>query len=768
MEYNQALLKEIITELKIEPITAKCLLSAGLSSLKECKDFLNPSLSRLTKLEEYDGLKDVSDRIKQAIDNKESVMIYGDYDTDGVTSVAMLKLFLASKGVDVNYFIPDRRKDGYGLSEQAIEALAEEYNPDLFITVDCGITNIEEVDYILEAIGSDIVITDHHEPQDTLPNCKIFNPHVNSHENAYEYLCGAGVVLRLIESLSSFEESLEYYDLAALATVADMMPLKGDNREIVSYGLSILNAKPRKGIELLLKSFTKDKIAASDISFKIAPRINAVGRLANANEVVDLFIEQDYFLLENLVETITEYHNERQTLTTKLYEDVVDELQNYDFDKYPIIILKKKGWDEGVLGIAAARVAGEFNRPTILLTEQPSGDLKGSGRSIEAVNIFECVKHSSLNPSKYGGHSQAFGVSMESGEFDQFKESVNKYFKSAYENEVLLQDGREYFDFKTEVQNPMKVARELEKLEPFGQGNPRPFFEAVIGNIGFSQIGDKPHIAYKTRGFQIAGFHMLDKLDIINSEIEKKIVFTLGINTYKGIDSVQAILDSVKCISHSDAVITNYALTSLYPDKSIFKPENITLDNALKLIEGNNYTTAYICYTKQSFDEFINACKSPIIKNSYFIENPCPNNAIYFNIDEGADLSRYKNVVFIDRPISLGYIDILKLNKDCKVYYIDNNNGIDLLKSLKIDYSILGSIYRQIEKKAEGSSIINVSKLYVDIETLLNINYNIFIVAICIFMDLEILVKEGKFLRLQKNVKNPIANSRLYNLIMEG
>ena len=765
MEYNQELLDQIVNQLKVETITAKCLLGMGLTSIEECKDFLNPTLKNLTKLEDYDGLMEVRDRIQQAIDNKERVLIYGDYDSDGICSTAMLKMFFDSKGVEANYFIPDRRENGYGMSEEAIEEIVEEFNPDLFITVDCGITNINEVDFILEAVGSDVVVTDHHMPQDELPNCKFFNPHINTHENAYEHLCGAGVVLRLIEALSSFEESMKYYDIAAIATVADMVPLTKDNRAIVTYGLMALNSNPRKGVDMLLKTFTKDAITSSDIGFRLAPRLNAVGRIANANSVVNLFIEQDHFLLQNLIEEIDECHAQRQALTKKTVDEVFEQLQTYDFDKYPIVVAYNENWDEGILGIVAARVANDYNRPAILLTKGKEGILKGSGRSIEAINIFECVKGSSGALAGFGGHSQACGLSLDKENLEQFREDINNYFKENYSNDILLQDSNEYFDFH-EVKDYLKIAKELEKLEPFGQGNKKPLFEAVVGNLGFKQINDKPHIQYKKGKFQMVGFYLLDKLDILNSEIEKKIIFQLSVNRYNNFESAQAQLQDIKCVSFDDALIANYVTTSLYPDKSIFHPEEISVEDALKLIDGNNYTTAYLCYTKETFDEFNKACKKSIVKNSYFIESPCPNNAIYFDINENADLSRYKNVVFLDKPLSLGYIDILKLNKDCKVFYVENGNGLKLVKDNMVSYEMLGKIYLETQKILANNPQIGVYQIYVDIEKLLNVNYNNFMVAICIFMDLGILTKEDKLLKFQKNVKNPIKNSRLYNLIV--
>ena len=346
MEYNQALLEQIIKELKVEKITAKCLLNCGFSSIEECREFLNPSIEKITPISQYEGLEDVAQRIEQAIENNERVLIYGDYDADGICSTVMLKTFLESKGLEeVNYFIPNRREDGYGMNEESIDEITEQYDPDLFITVDCGITNVNEVDYIYNDLGRDIVVTDHHQPQDALPNCKIFNPHLTKN-GAFEDLCGAGVVLRLIERLSSFEESKEYYDLAAIATITDLVKLEKDNRAIVKYGLSVLNHTKRLGLHDLIRTFSKDQLTSQDIGFKLGPRINAAGRISNADSIVELFTEQDPYVVQSLVEEIEEYHMQRQALTKKTAQSVEEELAHYDFNKYPIIVLYNKDCTE--------------------------------------------------------------------------------------------------------------------------------------------------------------------------------------------------------------------------------------------------------------------------------------------------------------------------------------------------------------------------------------------------------------------------------------
>ena len=766
MEYNQALLSNLVEQLKVEPITAKCLLGIGLSSVEECKEFLNPSLKNLTKLENYKGLQEVKERIQQAIDNKERVVIYGDYDADGICSTAILKMFLESRGVDVNYFIPDRREDGYGMNEESIDEITEEYDPDLFITVDCGTANVNEVSYIYNDLARDVVVTDHHEPQEELPDCPIFNPHLTK-DGAYEHLCGAGVVLRLVEALSSFEESLKYYDIAAIATIADMVPLTKDNRIIVKHGLDALNSSPRKGLATLIKTFSRDKLTSTDIGFKLSPRINAVGRLSNATAVVELFSEQDDFLLKSLVEEINDFHNSRQNMTKKLCDEAEEMLAHYDFESYPLVVLYNPKWDEGILGITAAKVTKDYNRPVILLTDGQNGQIKGSGRSIEKVNIFECVSAASSKLSKFGGHSQACGLSLAKEDLDSFRKELNDVFKEKYSNDVLLERDENIFDFH-EINNLLKVTKELEMLEPFGQGNRRPLFGSIVGNLGFKPMKEGlEHVVYKSGKFQMVGFYLLDKLDILNSAIQKELIFTLSLNTFNNIDYTQAIINDVRCVSFEDNIISNYVFTALYPDKSIFHPKSINFDEAKALMEGSNYSTAYLCFTKQTFDEFSKLIDKKVVKNSYFIENKCPNNAILYNIGINEDLTRYKNVVFLDRPISLGYIDELKLDKDCEVFYVENGNGLKLLRKYMLQYDMLGKVYLEISKILQNAPNTSVYNIYVDIEKLLNVNYNSFVVAICIFMDLGLFEKDGKFLRIQKNVKNPITNSRLYKYIME-
>jgi single-stranded-DNA-specific exonuclease len=764
-DFSEELLEKFTKELDIEKITAKCLINCGLKTIEECKEFLHPSFDSLTKVDLYPGFSEVKERLNRAIENNESIMIYGDYDVDGICSTALMYLFLKSKGVEnVNYFIPDRRENGYGMNSESLEELQEEFNPDLYITVDCGIGSVEEIDYIIEGFGSDVIVTDHHQIPAIAPNCPIFNPHLCKDET-FADLCGAGVVLRLIEGMTSFEESKQYYDIAALATIADMMPLVKDNRIIVKYGIELLNKHKRKGLYKLISTFTKEEINSTDIGFKLAPKLNAVGRLKNTNQLIDLFTEDDDFLLDTLVEDINETNQKRQVMSKKLLEEVEEAISGYDFEKYPIIVLKGAKWDEGILGICASSIQNEFNHPVLLFTKTSEG-LKGSGRSIPNINIYECVSSQSELLSRFGGHPQACGLSLDESNFEAFKEGINAYCKSHFDDSIYLENHNDYFDFH-EIKDLKKVAKELMMLEPYGEKNKKPLFGCEIQNLKFKRIKiGSNHIVYKNRGFQMVGFNMADKLPVLNNQLRKIITFNIQLNIYNNVESVQAILKSTHCIEFEDGFIDNYIKTALYEDKSIFHPKAIEPQEAIKLIEGNKYSTAFICYSKSTFNAFKEKCKEKLLVNAFYMDFAAPNNALFFNLDKSESLDKYKNVVFLDRPISLGYIDELKLNKDCVVYYVENNEPMKNLKNYLSSYEELGLMFKEIDKLTKFNSYMDIWSLYMDIEKSLNVNYNNLVVAMHIFADLGILIQDAGVYKIDKKVKNPISNSKLYKKII--
>lgn len=371
----------------------------GLDTEDEILSFLRPSLDKMSSPFDIDGMREGADRIKRAILNKEKVLIFGDYDCDGIGAISILMLYLRDK-LDVKYFIPNRVTDGYGMNVDTLKSLISRRRPDLVITVDCGITASEEVEY-LKGEGIDVVVTDHHEPQDVLPDCIVIDPKVKR-EGFYDF-CGAGVALKLVEAMAGREEIKKYLDIAAISTIADVVPLKDDNRIIAYYGLKQIATSPRKGIKLLLGT---ERLTSHDVMFKLAPRINAAGRLGSAMKTVDLFLEDDIFLLRNLCDDLESDNQKRQNICETVVNEAKSMLSNTDFNKIGAIVLAGENWEAGVLGIAAARLVEEFKFPAILFTR--SGDqYKGSARSIKEVNLFEELSKFSHLFTTFGGHSQA-------------------------------------------------------------------------------------------------------------------------------------------------------------------------------------------------------------------------------------------------------------------------------------------------------------------------------------------------------------------------
>ncbi|MDE6614182.1 MAG: DHH family phosphoesterase, partial [Clostridia bacterium] len=427
-EQLSLLAKEFAVDKKLIEI----LVDRGYDTREKLYAFLYPTFDNLTDAHKYIGYDDVLERINYAIENSEKILIYGDYDCDGICGTSILYNFFKSRGAEVNCFLPNRHTDGYGLSIETLEKLAEEYLSDLLITVDCGITSVEEVEYAREVLGFDVIITDHHEVGEILPDCLIFNPKL-SNEDCFRELCGAGVALRIVEGLGGIEEMKKYLDIAAIATVADVVPLVGDNRIITHAGLKIINSfNARRGIKMLVKSCVEGEVTAFDIAFKIAPRINSIGRLSDANDVLDLFCREDNFLLENIVKQLNDSNAKRMELTNDLSDYCFEMLKNYDFDENAVIVLHNAYWDDGIIGIVASRITETFNRPTILITK--SGEnFKGSGRSIKGLNIHKYVSQCSDILVRFGGHAMACGLSIKEKDIDEFTKRLNALVKADFD-----------------------------------------------------------------------------------------------------------------------------------------------------------------------------------------------------------------------------------------------------------------------------------------------------------------------------------------------
>ncbi len=571
----------IANALGIDPIVAKLLHTRGFIDAESAKSFIymetemlcNPFLMK-------DCDKGVL-RIKKAIDSKEKITVYGDYDVDGVTAVCTLYLYLKDLGADVDYFIPNRAGEGYGVSAGAIDTL-KEGGTNLIITVDTGITANYEVVYA-KSLGIDFIVTDHHECRSDIPKAEaVINPHRPDCSYPFKELAGVGVVFKLI---SAYEEKIKgksrseatailfkkYADLVAIGTIADVMPIKDENRIIVKYGLSMIESSPRTGLSALIEASSqrsdsprsnqkkkKTKITSGYIGYTIAPRINAAGRIKSASLAVELFLNDNKNEALVIAEELCKTNKERQAEENKIMNEAYREIEKFDIENNPVIVLDRDNWHHGVIGIVSSRITEKYSRPSILVSFEgnestaPSPDDigKGSGRSIKGMNLVDALYYCEELLVKFGGHELAAGLSVTRGSLPAFREKINEYAKQNLSEIDMIPtvEADCEIDF-SDVS--LSLAKGIQMLEPYGVGNPVPVF--VLRNVTVNEIvgvSDNKHTkvsfgngnrSLSAMYFSVSpkdiGIYVGDSIDVM---------FNIDINEWGGRESVQLIVRDLK------------------------------------------------------------------------------------------------------------------------------------------------------------------------------------------------------------------------------
>lgn len=547
--------KILATDLSIEDInldipklTTKVLFARGFNSNLKIKEFLS-----LTKVGLFDPflLKDMQkacDIIKLAISQNKKIVIYGDYDVDGVTSTMILVDYLTKKGANISYYIPDRVSEGYGLSKKALDKLTY---ADLIITVDCGITAVEEIEYA-KSLGIDIVVTDHHSCKNKLPNAlAIVNPKQPDCNYPFKELAGVGVCFKLISALENDSEKvLKWYcDIIAIGTVADVMPLISENRRIVSQGIKKLSKTENLGLFKLMKEIGMNDTSSSGISFRISPRLNAAGRMGKAIDAVKLLLTSDEKEASDIAYDLCYKNTLRQQEEFAILDLVCKKIQEeIDLEKEKIIIVCGDNWHHGVVGIVSSRIIEKYNLPVIIISNE-NGIAKGSGRSIKGFNIFDSLVLNDSLLTKYGGHELAAGLTMETKNFEQFKNNMEKLARETISDEMLVPIIKIDLDIDFK-EISIKEVEALSILEPYGISNAQPVFctrKVKISNI-LSLSGDKHlKITFTQGGINNTGMMFstsrgdlwFNEGDIVD------IAYYLSINEFRDTKTVQLIIKDI-------------------------------------------------------------------------------------------------------------------------------------------------------------------------------------------------------------------------------
>ena len=552
---NEEKVEELQKKYKLNRLLSTLLTNRGITEENEIEKFLNPKRSDF-----YDpfGMPDMEkavERILKAIENKEQIIIYGDYDVDGITSVTVLKSFLEERGIQVNVYIPNRLNEGYGLNKTAMEEIAKQGNK-LMITVDCGITAVEEVEYA-KKFGIETIITDHHEPAEELPKA-IAVVDAKRKDNKYECrnLAGVGVVFKLIQALSiklklDQKEYLKYLDIVCVGTISDIVPLTDENRVIVKLGLKLVEQTKNLGLKEILQSCGYLKINSTTISFGVAPRINACGRMGHQEEALNLLLSKEEKEVKELTQKINEYNKIRQEIEKNIYNEAIEQIEKERNDNKNTIVVFGKGWHHGVIGIVSSKITELYFKPSILLCEE-DGECKGSGRSIPGFDLHEALMECNDTIEKFGGHAMAVGININKEKVEEFKEEFEKIAKEKEVDKIIpilnLDAEIKLDDVNKEMVDSLK------ELEPFGEANKMPIF--AFRNLKIDSIrslSDGKHLKLSVKDnkniINAIGFNMGALADTYRIGDRVDIAGNLEINSFNGVDSIQInIKDIMKSI----------------------------------------------------------------------------------------------------------------------------------------------------------------------------------------------------------------------------
>jgi single-stranded-DNA-specific exonuclease len=501
IDIDESAAGNLAERLGLSKVCSQLLVQRGIATAETAEEFLRPRLAQLDNPFALKNLEAAVERIEQAIERKESVVVFGDYDVDGVTSTVQLVSLLRSLELEPRFSVPRRLDEGYGLSRDAIDRVFNGEIPHLFIALDCG-TNAHEPIAYLRDLGVDVIIVDHHQTKTEAPQgCIFVNPHVNDPEDVpWHDLCTAGLVFKLLHGLLKHRREAEdprvegiqlkdYLDLVAMGTIADLVPLHGENRILSWFGLRHLRANGRSGIKALAEVSGIDsgqEMAGADISFKIAPRINASGRLADAALPIDLLLQDDYSTCRTIAQELDAINKERQKIERGMAKKAELRAAS-EFAEEPGIVLFGDDWHPGVVGIVASRVSRHFHKPCVILGAE-GDEAKGSGRSVASVNLVEVFQRCAHLLGHWGGHPMAAGVSLKAADVDAFRQCYLDALKSLYPEG--LPEPTLHISAWLDVEDLREsLLEELDRMHPFGQGNSEP----VFGLRGVA-LEEAPHV----------------------------------------------------------------------------------------------------------------------------------------------------------------------------------------------------------------------------------------------------------------------------------
>lgn len=749
-------ISELSARLSLTPSAVKILYARGIDSEKKIKKFLSPGADNFLSPFLMSGMKEATEMLKLARDEGWRVAVFGDYDADGICASAVMYNALKDFGIEPYVYVPERA-DGYGLSVNAIDKILDEYFPDLFITVDCGISNAEQVRYLQEQ-GVYVIVSDHHELPEKIPECICINPKFDD-DYPYDNLCGAGVAFKIAVALNG-ESAYKYLDYAALATVADSVPLTGENRDIVAEGLKLINEKPRSSFSCLIGK-NDNEINAQTLAFTVAPRINAAGRMGDANAALSLFLTETQSEVFSLSAKLCEYNIERQKRCDMLYESAKEKLKKRGAYGN-VIMLYDENWNSGFVGIVAARLAEEYCRPAILFVKNKES-LKGSARSIESINIFDALRNCDEYIDEFGGHSQAAGVNISEKNFPLLEDALNKYIGDTYSPEDFIPK----IVISEEITSPFsaKFARELNMLEPYGVGFKKPMFSMKAGACQAREIKPhSPHIIIKSEYIDLMYFGGIKQLKLLESDIEKEIIFECNLSKFKGKEYIKGfvrdvVYDAMSGNNVSAGIFAN-TISRLGCKMPRITPNYLSFEETSDFIKNRVKECAYGLCLIASSRKVLKRFGDLRVKNIDLFTPSAKNvaNTVLISPYPDTDLSAFNCIVFLDQPTDFNIACL-----DGKEIYVNKDfcGYGGFVERINTDRTYLLGIFSAVRKEAGKLSGRNCEET-ARLSPWLGFDVYELTFALSVFEQLGLLSYSGGKIEIYRGVKADLNDSSIY------
>lgn len=776
-EYDLALISDMAKSLNLDSKVIELLFSRGISTKEEIIKFLNPSENDFHNPFLLSGMKEAVERIKEAINNKEKIVIFGDYDVDGVSATAIMIKTFKKINYHVDYYLPNRFTDDYGLTKQVIDKVKNKFSPSLIITVDCGICCAKEVDYA-KTLEIDVIVTDHHEIPECIPSQIVVNVKLSNQEYPFKDLCGTGVALKLSQALLGFKEAEEFLPIAAIATIADIVSLTNENRAIVSLGMKLFEKYLPLGLKLLFKEnkLNIKNVNSTEISFKIAPKINSSGRMGEATDSLLLYLEKDLNKLKLILNKINNYNTRRQKICGDVFEDCVKKLKKVNIANERCIILSSKSWDAGILGIVCARLVDTYNRPAFLFSEK-DGILKGSARSLNDINVHEMLTSMQDILVTFGGHKMAAGLTLNAEHLPIFIKKVNSFIFTKVSSKVFTPI---YF-YDLDITIPEltdKFYNDLQKLEPFGLDNNKPLLKISSNEARITPLKNFPthYTITISKVLNFIYFNCGEKYFSLKYSKNKDFIFEIQnkySNQFKGIvKDFNGGFEFDKSFSSTlDAFIFEQLKYLKNKNKVEYKTyKNTDLVKFVAECEADPFGTIFVSSSSQSYKNFTKNYSSENIKDLFIFNNSSDSghNAIYLYPTDLSIFKNYNNIVFLDAILDKSYLAEIRKFSNGTIYIPEDLKfNKKTFENINLSRNYISNFFIKL-KQLNNQKFSNILHLYNNFVKLLRISFNNFLIYFLILSELNIInfINNDQYILLinSKN-KNDLKNSLIYDII---